>query len=58
MKKYWKTCLILVVLCAALLALASCGKKTCKVSGCERDVFQDGYCDIHYAEKALTDLFS
>ena len=57
MKKYWKTCLILVVLCVALLALASC-KKTCKVSGCERDVFQDGYCDIHYAEKALTDLFS
>ena len=50
MKKFFV--LLLVVVMA--LAMTACSSK-CKESGCSEDVYEDGYCEIHYAAHALED---
>ena len=48
---------MLAFLLAAMLmvSLAACGSKTCKESGCDEPVYQDGYCETHYALHVLED---
>ncbi len=48
---------IALFLAVALMAcsLTAC-KKTCKASGCDKDVYQDGYCELHYLEHELNGL--
>ena len=53
MKKFLSLSLALVL----TLALTACGLFGCKVSGCDLDSYKDGYCEIHYAAKALESMF-
>lgn len=53
MKKVIAT--ILLVISIAVL-FTGCGK--CKYSGCSEKVYKDGYCEMHYALKAVSDMFS
>ena len=41
--------MICILLCASMLALASCGLMTCKEPGCNSTRYKDGYCEVHYA---------
>ena len=49
--------LVIAALCVSMLALTACGLFGCKVDGCDLDSYKDGYCEIHYAAKALEGLF-
>lgn len=49
---------IVALLLATMTVVAMVGcDSNCKADGCEKDVYKDGYCEIHYAAKQLTDLF-
>lgn len=40
----------------AAMSLVACGGK-CKASGCDEEVYEDGYCEIHYLANQLSGLF-
>lgn len=47
------------VLCAVLLLvlqLAACGLINCKESGCDEEIYEDGYCKYHYYLEAGSDI--
>ena len=48
---------VVAVLCVAMLALTACGMFGCKVSGCDLEAYKSGYCEVHYAAKALETMF-
>ena len=43
-----KKSLAILLSAITILSLASCASKTCKVEGCEDEVYEDGYCKYHY----------
>ena len=45
--KQWFCCLFAVIL--ALCSLTACGSSHCKEEGGENEVYEDGYCEYHYA---------
>ncbi len=49
---------IAVVLTTLAMAacLTACGSAHCKESGCENEVYQDGYCEYHYAIHAAEEI--
>lgn len=49
---------IAVVLTTLAMAacLTACGSTHCKESGCENEVYQDGYCEYHYAIHAAEEI--
>ncbi|MBQ9973590.1 MAG: hypothetical protein IJP02_01385 [Oscillospiraceae bacterium] len=49
--------IVVAVLCVAMLALTACGMFGCKVSGCDLEAYKSGYCEVHYAAKALETMF-
>ena len=51
---------IAVVLTTLAMAacLTACGSAHCKESGCENEVYQDGYCEYHYALEVAKDTVS
>jgi len=49
--------LVLVALAALMaLSLMACDK-TCKVEGCEKPVYEDGYCELHLLKNEIGNLF-
>jgi len=49
---------IALVALAALMVLSLVGcTRNCKEKGCDRPVYEDGYCELHLLEKELGDLF-
>lgn len=44
--------LILAVM--TVVAMVGCDSK-CKANNCDEKAYKDGYCEIHYAAKQLTD---
>ena len=47
----------LLLLGALSLQLVACGND-CKADGCDKEVYEDGYCEMHYFEKAITDALN
>lgn len=39
---------VLMLVMVAAVQLTACGSKTCSVSGCDEEVYKDGYCEVHY----------
>lgn len=57
MKKKMMVVLLMVTMMTQVVACSL--KKTCKVSGCdETDIYQDGYCKLHYYEKVGENLIN
>jgi hypothetical protein len=53
----------IAILLAAVMALSMVAcSRNCKEEGCDKDVFKEGYCEIHYGlhqlEDGLKDLFN
>lgn len=44
---------LLVLAMSLLLTLGACGVVVCKESGCNDEVYQDGYCKYHYTINAV-----
>lgn len=56
-----KRVLILTMILLVMAQLTACGR-TCKADGCsEKEIYEDGYCRLHYYENVgqniLNDLF-
>ena len=41
-----------------MLTLTACGSSQCQAEGCENEVYQDGYCEYHYALEVAKDTVS
>lgn len=45
-----------------VLQLTACSLNTCKESGCDDEIYEDGYCKYHYylnaGEDILKDIFN
>ena len=49
------------ILLAALVmavSLTACGSSTCQVEGCGNEVYEDGYCEYHYALNVAGEMVS
>ena len=42
----------------AAVSLTACGSSTCQVEGCENEVYEDGYCEYHYALNVAGEMVS
>ena len=40
---------------AMAISLTACGSSHCKEEGCENEVYEDGYCEYHYALNVAKD---
>ena len=45
-----------VLTIAAVLSLTACGPTDCKHDGCDKEIYENGYCMEHAVEPALEDL--
>ncbi len=57
-----KRIMILMIILLVSVQLTACGR-TCKADGCdEKEIYEDGYCRLHYYENVgnhiLDDLFN
>lgn len=50
-----KKVLCLFMALMAVLQLTACGSNTCKESGCDDEVYEEGYCKYHYYLKTGSD---
>lgn len=53
MKKKLITVFALII---AVVSLSGCDLVNCKESGCSDEVYKDGYCKYHYAQKGVEDV--
>ncbi len=44
---------LFVLVLGVMGSAAACGQKDCKAKGCSEEIFEDGYCEEHYFEKAI-----
>lgn len=51
-----KRALSLFVAFIAVLQLTACSSDTCKESGCDDEIYKDGYCKYHYYLNAGSDV--
>ena len=51
-----KRALSLFVALIVVLQLTACNSDTCKESGCDDEIYKDGYCKYHYYLKAGSDI--
>lgn len=40
------------------VGLTGCGSSQCKEEGCDKEVYEDGYCEYHYALNVAGEIVS